>query len=123
MGLMYTMVKYVSMLNTVILSDLHFGDPYSVLHDQGVPSVLDLIKVHAEGHLRRLVLAGDIFEMTTPESRQARQEQSRFFFAETRGRLRLGEVIWVPGNHDYTLFRQYVPDPVLFTGGNNIVSQ
>ena len=56
------------MLNTVVLSDLHFGEPYNLIHDQGVPPVLNLIKIHGGGRLRRLVLAGDIFEMSTPES-------------------------------------------------------
>lgn len=97
------------MLNTAVLSDLHFGDPYSMLHDQGVPAVLDLLKVHAQGSLRRLVLCGDIFEMATPESMDVVRCHAHFFFNEARSRFHIGEIVWVPGNHDYVLFRRYFP--------------
>src|SRR4051812_11434243 len=92
--------KVRTMLNTVIVSDLHFGEPYNLAHDQGVPPLLDLIKAHAAGHLRRLVLAGDIFEMSTPESMELVHSQARFFLREARSRFRIDSVIWVPGNHD-----------------------
>jgi hypothetical protein len=98
------------MLNTVVLSDLHFGEPYGLVHDQGVPPVLNLINAHARGRLRRLVLAGDIFEMSTPESMDRLRRESRFFMQQARSRFQIDEVIWVPGNHDYTLFRRLVPD-------------
>lgn len=97
------------MLNTVVLSDLHFGEPYNLAHDQGVPPILNLIKAHARGRVRRLVLAGDIFEMSTPESMELVRRQARFFFKEARGRFQMDEIVWVPGNHDYTLFRRHFP--------------
>src|SRR5688572_6467001 len=101
------------MLNTVILSDLHFGEPYNMLRDQGVPMVLNLIKAHARGAVRRLVLAGDVFEMSTPESMAEVERQARFFLREARSRFKIGEVYWLPGNHDYALFRRLMPKQLI----------
>lgn len=107
------------MLNTAILSDLHLGEPYGLLRDQGVPPVLDLIQHHGEGQLRRLVLCGDVFEMSTPESMDAVASAARMFFGQARARLHLGEVVWVPGNHDHSLLREHLPQ-VLVTDGAGV---
>src|SRR5262249_30181225 len=96
-----------------ILSDLHLGEPYNMLRDQGVPMMLNLIKAHAHGSLRRLVLAGDVFEMSTPESMEEVERQARFFLQQARSRFQIGEVIWLPGNHDYSLFRKLLPSTLI----------
>src|SRR5262249_3575828 len=85
----------------------------------GVPPVLNLIKAHARGRLRRLVLGGDIFEMSTPESMDAVRQKARFFFQQARSRFQIDEVIWVPGNHDYTPLRTHLPQ-VTVTDGRGV---
>lgn len=104
------------MVARVCLSDLHLGDSRSVL---SVPGVADRVAAEIArltgGNIEQLVLNGDVWEECVParilEERApngfARSvlEASQAFFGALYRHLRIGEVVWVPGNHDLSLWR------------------
>lgn len=101
------------------LSDLHLGDGRSALDD---PDSADLVARNLAGILGRepldtLVLNGDIWEECVPAGLGEPREgifnrrvlaASRTFFSLLFGKVRVENVVWVPGNHDLNLWEAYL---------------
>jgi hypothetical protein len=97
------------MISKLQVSDLHLGDPRSVLRDpDAARRVVDQIATIAGGEVGTLICAGDVHEecipsnMTDLDRGVARSVlvDSEHFFALLFSRVRVGEVVIVPGNHD-----------------------
>ena len=106
------------MVARVCLSDLHLGDSRSVFSVEGVADhVAEDLANLTDGHIEQLVLNGDLWEECVPANMQDRAENgfvrsvlmaSQAFFSALREHIRIGEVVWVPGNHDLSLWARMV---------------
>jgi hypothetical protein len=99
------------------LSDLHLGDNKSVLNDpKNVVRVLDDLAGYTNEHVGTLVLNGDIWEQCIPAGTMEENpgdgfcssvaKASRFFFGTLFQKIRVDKVVWVPGNHDLSLWKR-----------------
>lgn len=98
----------------IVFSDLHFGDPRSLLHSQShFEKLLALAKQHRP--IRRVVLLGDILDLQIgnwslavegiPHGTSGRRSPGfRRFLNELVGQVEAKYVHFVPGNHDYRVF-------------------
>lgn len=94
------------------ISDLHLGDPRSLLEDEAGRAVLldalaaacDLRGVHT------LVLDGDVLELSLASEPSA-YRSARDLFRELNRIRGLERVVVVVGNHDHRLFED-IPDPL-----------
>jgi UDP-2,3-diacylglucosamine pyrophosphatase LpxH len=114
----------------VCLSDIHFGEPYSLMWRNDLPLYAGkMVSYLAGGRIDKLMLVGDIWELAAPEEPDAAFPIARAFFQALTGDrqhgLELPEVIWVPGNHDHQLWTQYaqqVGAPLATTAGSTLWS-
>lgn len=106
------------MVARVCLSDLHLGDPRSVLNDPNVAeNVAKEIGRITGGKIGQLVLNGDVWEECTPANMDDRVDEacggfacsvvtaSRVFFRALQENAEIDEFVWVPGNHDLSLLQ------------------
>lgn len=123
------------MSELVALSDLHLGDRDK--ENGSVLTSLDVRKTFAErlgyltgGQISTLVITGDLFEVCVP-TRTVKQdllhettcfglynstvEDARSFFAELAKTIKITWLVWVPGNHDFTLHRSLCGDNSEYT--------
>jgi 3',5'-cyclic AMP phosphodiesterase CpdA len=106
------------MVARLCLSDLHLGDPRSVLSDPGVAEqVAKRIGLLTGGRIEQLVLNGDVWEECTPDRMDERTSAgfarsvvsaSNLFFWFLTLHNQIDEVVWIPGNHDLSLLHQLV---------------
>jgi hypothetical protein len=104
-------------MRLMCLSDLHLGDTKSVLNDPAVVTkvVADLANATG-GAVDTLVLNGDIWEQCIPAGTLEEHpgdgfmssvaKASRGFFSALFGAISVGQVVWVPGNHDLSLWKR-----------------
>lgn len=119
------------MSELVAISDLHLGD-----RDEGNGSVLSSLSVCknfvgqlaeiTSGVIDTLVFNGDLFEACVP-TRTAEEnflhktgdyldlynstiEDSQKFFAALSSVIKVRDVVWVPGNHDFSLYLKLLAD-------------
>lgn len=98
------------------LSDLHLGDPRSTLSNPEVAdAVTDALAELSGGEVGKLVLCGDSHEECVPfnpddlvwgVARSVAQASENFFGSLFR-KVRVGELVWVPGNHDLSAWHWY----------------
>ena len=94
------------------ISDLHLGDPRSMLDDEGgraalVEQIADACKRRG---VRTLVLNGDVLELALA-SEESAFRSARALFADLNRVRGLDRVVVIIGNHDHRLF-EYIPDPL-----------
>jgi hypothetical protein len=102
------------MVARVCMSDLHLGDEKSVLSAPGVAAQVSVDLAHLTGgRIDQLVLNGDVWEECVPVGMDRRTEDgfacsvvmaSRTFFSALFLHNRVDEIVWVPGNHDLSLW-------------------
>ena len=98
----------------IVFSDLHFGDPRSLLHDDShLDKLLSIARQHRP--IRRIVLLGDILDLQIGNWSLAieglpqagghkRSAGFRRFLNELVAQVEPKYVHFVPGNHDYRVF-------------------
>jgi len=98
----------------IVFSDLHFGDPRSLLHNgQQLEKLLSIAGKHRP--IRRIVLLGDILDLQIGNWSLAiegmplgtggrRSPGFRRFLNDLVARVEAKHVHFVPGNHDYRVF-------------------
>jgi len=94
------------------ISDLHLGDPRSMLDDaDGRAAVVKQIADACEQRgVRTLVLNGDVLELALA-SEESAFRSARALFADLNRVRGLERVVVIIGNHDHRLF-EYIPDPL-----------
>jgi hypothetical protein len=119
-------------MKMMCLSDLHLGDGKSALNDATVVDrvVADLAKA-AGGVVETLVLNGDVWEQCIPAGSLEENpgeglrpngfmssvaQASRYFFSELFGAIDVGQIVWVPGNHDLSLWKKLSDAAVVVPG-------
>lgn len=98
--------------NTIAaISDLHLGDPRSILADEAGREVFFAALEHAveEGGVRTLVLNGDVLELSLA-SEESAYAVARPFFERLAKVRKLKKVVLVVGNHDHRLYED-LPGP------------
>jgi 3',5'-cyclic AMP phosphodiesterase CpdA len=104
------------MIARLQLSDLHLGDPRSTLSNPDVADVVtDALAELSGGEVSKLVLAGDVHEECVPgEVGKVTQgiadsvaRASEHFFGSLFEKVRVGELVHVPGNHDLSTWHWY----------------
>lgn len=94
--------------NTIAaISDLHLGDPRSILADEPGRDVFfaELEHVVEKGGVRTLVLNGDVLELSLA-SEESAYAAARPFFERLAKVRKLKKVILVVGNHDHRLYEE-----------------
>jgi len=103
------------MISRLCLSDLHLGDDRSTLFSAEVVSkvVASLAEISG-GSIDTLILNGDVWEECVPSDMTLAEGLSRsvisssqFFFGQLFYQIKVGKVIYVPGNHDLCLWDWY----------------
>ncbi len=93
------------------LSDLHFGEPYTLLRNDLSIYAAQMVSHLSGPRLEKLLLLGDTFEVAAPEEPDAAFPAARVFFQALTGDrvhgLAIGELRWVPGNHDHAIWSHY----------------
>jgi hypothetical protein len=104
------------MIARLQMSDLHLGDPRSVLGDpEVVRKVTDDLAHLSGGHVGKLILAGDVWEESVPANLNKREDgiaQSVYlaatrFFVTLYRKVQIDEIVVVPGNHDVCTWHWY----------------
>jgi hypothetical protein len=104
------------MIARLQLSDLHLGDPRSTLSNPEVAaSVVAQLADISGGEVGKLILAGDVWEECVPGNVGALsdgvacsvREAVDGFFGPLFKSVKVGEVVWVPGNHDLSAWHWY----------------
>jgi UDP-2,3-diacylglucosamine pyrophosphatase LpxH len=100
------------MAHIVCMSDIHFGEPYSLLWRPDLPLYAGkMVGYLAGGSIDKLILVGDVWELAAPEEPDAAFPIARAFFHALTGDRTHGtsvkELIWIPGNHDHELWSHY----------------
>ena len=104
------------MIARLCLSDLHLGDPRSVLSNPEVAAeVAAQLAEISTGAISELVLNGDVWEECVPGNMDDRTDGiatsvrhgSQIFFGALFEKIDVGKVVYVPGNHDLSLWRWY----------------
>lgn len=102
--------KPVPRADVAAISDLHLGDPRSMLHDHhGREMLVSVIADAAERGVHTLVLDGDVLELALASETSA-FETARSLFTLLDRVKGLERVVLVIGNHDHRLFEDIV-DP------------
>jgi hypothetical protein len=105
------------MAKMLCLSDLHLGDNKSALNDSTVASkVTTALASFTKCSVDVLVLNGDIWEQCIPAGTLEENpgdgfvssvaKTSRGFFEPLFRKIDIGTVVWVPGNHDLSLWKR-----------------
>jgi UDP-2,3-diacylglucosamine pyrophosphatase LpxH len=87
----------------VIVSDMHFGNDYAALADDGNRKKLTE-GIRALGPVDELVLLGDIFDFWTASLSDA-LGRGRELIAELLKLDNVGRMVFIPGNHDHHVVR------------------
>ena len=94
-----------------VISDMHFGDPFDVLTSSRAIAALTE-RIESLGAIDELVLLGDVFDFwKSPFSEavaRSRDFMSALFMLENVKRM-----VYLPGNHDHHVFRQYYNERVM----------
>lgn len=96
-------------MRVAIVSDTHFGDPLSTLVTtnprDASPSIGPAYEplVAAMGRVDLLVLLGDIIDFSVASYEEG-YRQARCFFSRLAEDGLAGEIVYVPGNHDYDVW-------------------
>jgi hypothetical protein len=104
------------MIARLCLSDLHLGDPRSTLSNPEVAAEVasQLVEISG-GKITELVLNGDVWEECVPGNMDDRTDGiatsvlhgSQIFFGALFEKIEVGKMVYVPGNHDLSLWRWY----------------
>ncbi len=105
------------MARMACISDLHMGDNKSALNDSNIAAkVVSDLAAMTRGGIETLVLNGDVWEQCIPAGTieenpgdgfcSSVATASRGFFAALLGKIAVGKVVWVPGNHDLSLWKR-----------------
>lgn len=92
------------------LSDTHLGEDTSVLQfPEGRDRLAEaLANEFGEGaEVDELILIGDIADRTLASTEQTR-EATRAFMKMMTSALRIKKIVYIPGNHDHSLWTEYV---------------
>ena len=94
------------------VSDLHLGDPRSILDDEAGRTVfVDALRnVVEQGGVRTLVLNGDVLELALASEENA-WRAARELFEDLATIEKLADVVVVVGNHDHALYRDLPGSP------------
>lgn len=104
------------MIARLQMSDLHLGDPRSVFASpEVVRKVTAELASVSNGHIGKLILAGDVWEESVPGNLDrlangiARSvvDASTSFFTSLYGQVKIDEIVVVPGNHDLCTWHWY----------------
>jgi hypothetical protein len=104
------------MIARLCLSDLHLGDPRSTLSNPEVAAVVATqLAELSGGEVAELVLNGDVWEECVPGNMDDRTNgiatsvlhSSQTFFGKLFNKIEVEKVVYVPGNHDLSLWRWY----------------
>ncbi len=104
------------MIARLQMSDMHLGDQCSVLSDpEAARRVVSSLAAISGGQIGKLILAGDAWEECVPENLDQLEDgvalsvarASSGFFVELFGKIEVGEVVVVPGNHDLSTWAWY----------------
>lgn len=100
----------------IAVSDLHLGYDLSSLNSTTKHEAFaDFIAGLCDGETDRLILNGDCFEGCVPLRvgdhdtfgfPTALSQISRSFFKALTAKVRIESLVWIPGNHDYTLWQR-----------------
>jgi UDP-2,3-diacylglucosamine pyrophosphatase LpxH len=94
----------------VVVSDTHFGDPYDVLtSSKAVNAMTD--RLESLGAIDELVLLGDVFDFWKSPFSEA-VARSRDFMSALYMLENVKRIVYLPGNHDHHVFRQYYNEQV-----------
>src|SRR5208337_2984599 len=93
------------MTTIAALSDLHLGAPGSYLTLDSVRKKLTAsLWENTRGQIDKLLLVGDIIDLTLGRTPGPWIEARRFFAEIFAPGLDIGHVIYIPGNHDHHLW-------------------
>jgi hypothetical protein len=96
------------MAHIACMSDIHFGEPYSLLWRSDLPIYAGkMVSYLTDSHIDKLILCGDAWELAAPEEPDAAFPIARAFFHALTLATELPEIIWIPGNHDHELWSHY----------------
>ncbi len=104
------------MIARLQMSDLHLGDPRSVLSDPATAQkVVDEVARLSGGQVEKLILAGDVWEENVPgdlkvlENGVAKsvKDAAAIFFGSLYAKIKVDEIVVVPGNHDVCTWHWY----------------
>jgi hypothetical protein len=104
------------MIARLQMSDLHLGDPRSVLSNPEIAQkMVGNLTLISGGHIGKLILAGDIWEECVPSNIKERTDgvansvasASKIFFGDLFARVTVDEVVVIPGNHDLSTWNWY----------------
>jgi hypothetical protein len=104
------------MISRLQISDLHLGDPRSTLSNPEVAiRVIADIADLSNGHVTKLVVAGDAHEECVPGDMcnlvqgvaASVVNASSHFFGELFRKVKIDELVVVPGNHDLSAWAWY----------------
>jgi hypothetical protein len=104
------------MIARLQMSDLHLGDPRSVLGDPEIARhVTDNLARLSGGHVGKLILAGDVWEESVPGNlsnvvngiAKSVDNASTLFFKSLYSQVEIDEIVVVPGNHDVSTWHWY----------------
>ena len=105
------------MARMLCLSDMHLGDNKSALNN---PKIVDKVTsdlvAFSDKSVDTLVLNGDVWEQCIPAGTLEENpgdgfcssvaKASRYFFASLFSKISISNVVWVPGNHDLSLWKR-----------------
>ncbi len=94
----------------VVISDMHFGDPFDVLTSNHLVEAL-VECLEGLGDIDELVLLGDVFDFWKAPIDEAMTRSKRFMSALYM-LDNVGRMVYVPGNHDHHVFRLYYQEQV-----------
>ena len=101
-------------LKILALSDLHLGEPESVLFNSGndlniidatVKKIIELSKgdkKYSSG-IEQLILIGDIADLSVAPDEEA-YENVKVFLTSLIDKVKIDKIIYIPGNHDHHLW-------------------
>lgn len=104
------------MIARLQISDLHLGDPRSTLSNPQVAAkAVAAIADASNGHVGKLVVAGDAHEECVPGNMNnlilgvatSVADASTHFFGELFKKVKVDELVVVPGNHDLSVWAWY----------------
>jgi UDP-2,3-diacylglucosamine pyrophosphatase LpxH len=94
----------------VVVSDTHFGDPFDVLtSSRAIEALTD--RIESLGAIDELVLLGDVFDFWKSPFGEA-IARSRDFMSALFMLENVKRIVYLPGNHDHHVFRQYYNEQV-----------
>ena len=94
----------------VVISDTHFGDPFDVLTSTRAIEALTE-RIESLGPIDQLVLLGDVFDFWKSPFSEA-VARSRDFMSALYMLDNVKRMVYLPGNHDHHVFRQYYNERV-----------